>query len=169
MKTMIKLLTAAAMLIAVTGFVACNDEKENTTYTDSKSYAIIYEGENVAAGQTVTFHPTARQIEQDFASIDLLMENKTESNLQTCLKIEKTEGPAEMDNMMVCYGETCKSPTAPWTSDPFTLVPGINEDMLIRFDYTPSSVTSKTTYRFTVAKSGSMADPQVIYLTVCAE
>jgi len=170
MKKITKLLTAAVMLFAVAGFAACGeDEPEETTYTESNSYAIIYEGEAVPAGQTITYHPTTRQIDMDLVTLDLLMENKTDSDLETCIKIEKLEGPDAMDDLMICYGETCKSPTAPWTSDPFTLTPGINQNMLVKFDYTPSAVTSNTVYRFTVAKSGSMGDPQVILLNVCAE
>ncbi len=170
MKKITKLLTAAAMLFAVAGFAACGeDEPETTTYTESNSYAIIYEGESIAAGQTITYHPTDRQIDLDLAAIDLLMENKTDANLETCIKIEKLEGPEEMNNLMICYGETCKSPTAPWTSDAFTLTPGVNDNMQVKFDYSPSAVTSKTVYRFTVAKSGSMGDPQVILINVCAE
>ncbi len=170
MKTIFKKLAMMAIGVALFGLVACEKEKEeDTTYTESTSYGIVYEGNHIAAGETITIHPSRNEMENDFATIHLLLDNKTNANLTSVLKIEKVEGPATMNDIMICYGETCKNGSCPWVSDPFTLVPGINEDMLIKFDYTPSNVTEKTTYRMTIGKGASLEDPQAILINVNAQ
>lgn len=173
MKNIFKYLALTAMCVAMTGMAACEPDPDPDptpdTYTESATYGIIYEGSNVAAGEILAIHPSASEITLDFASIELLPENKTGNNLETKLKVELLEGPDAMKDIMICYGETCKNPTCPWTSDAFTLAPGVNNDMLIKFDYSPSKVTSKTTYRMTIGKGESLEDPQVILINVNAE
>lgn len=175
MKKMFNYLATMAMCVALTGLMACNDDPEPTPepepnpYTESNTYAINYNNSAIAAGTTLEYHPTSSQIEMDFATIELIPVNKTDGNLATVLKVEKIEGPETMDDIMICYGETCKNPHCPWVSDPFTLVPGENNQMLIKFDYTPSMVTSKTTYRMTMGKGATLDDPQVILINVNAQ
>jgi hypothetical protein len=169
MKKTFRIMLAAAVSVAMLGFTACKEKEENQTHdekTESATYAIHYDGSAVAAGSTIIYQPTLTESNADFASVDLLLENKTNANQQTCLKIERTEGPDQMNHIMICYGETCKDGDCPWSSDAFTLVPGINNDMLVKFEYSPSQVTSKTTYRLTVGKGATFTDPQVVYINV---
>ena len=159
----------AAISVAMLAFVSCTEKEQNVTpdeKTESTTYAILYDGSAVAASSTINYRPTLSETTNDFASVDLLLENKTNANQQTCLKIERTEGPDAMNRIMICYGETCKEGNCPWMSDAFTLVPGINSDMLVKFEYAPSQVTSQTTYRLTVGKGETLSDPQVIYINV---
>lgn len=172
MKKMFKYLASLAMCVALAGLTACEPEPDPEptpdTYTESGSYAILYNGEAIAAGETLTYNPSIGETTNDLAVIHLLFENKTESPLSTVMKVEKIEGPAAMDDLMVCFGEECNSPTAPWTSNPFTLEPGVNSDFPVTFDYAPSKVTSKTTYRMTIGKGSALEDPQVILINVNA-
>lgn len=174
MKNVFRIMLAAAMGVAMLALVACDPEKpapepDNSStenYTESNSYGIIYNNQTVAAGATIVYTPSAAEIENDFAAVDFLINNKTDGNLRTCLKVELVEGPEAMKNIMMCYGITCKQGVCPWLSEPFTLTPGINQDMMIKFEYNPSSVTSKTTYRITVGLGTELADPQVILVNV---
>lgn len=176
MKNVFRIMLAAAMSVAMLALVACDPEKPDPeqnnpsgdSYTESTSYGIIIDGQNVAAGATINHVPSATETENDFASVDMLINNKTNDDLPTCLKVELLEGPDAMERFMMCYGPTCKEGHCPWTSDVFTLVPGINEDMLIKFEYYPSSVTSKTVYRITVGKGTKLSDPQVILINAKA-
>ncbi len=173
MKNIFKYLATMAMCVALTGLVACDPEPDPEptpdTYTESATYGIIYDDAHVAAGEILTIHPTLGEIDNDFVSIELLPENKTDNSLETKMKVELLEGPDVMKDIMICYGETCKNPTCPWTSDAFTLEPGVNYNMLVKFDYAPSKVTSKTTYRLTLGKGASLDDPQVILINVNAQ
>lgn len=159
MKNIFKNLAVVAMGIAMIGFVSC---KKETVVT----YAIHHNGSEVVDGQTLTYTASGDEIRNDFASVDMLLENKTDGNLETCIKIEKVEGPSALNDIMICYGETCKTGSCPWMSDPFTLVPGINQDMLVKFEYSPSQVTEKTTYRFIVGKGKSMDNPHEILINI---
>ena len=170
MKNIFKYLAVMAMSVALTGLVACDPEPDPEptpdTYTESTTYAIIYEDNAVAAGTTLVYNPSDDEIRNGLAVIHLLLENKTSETVSTVMIVEKTEGPAAMDDLMICFNEDCNNPTAPWTSSPFTLEPGVNYQMPISFDYNPSKVTSKTTYRVSICKSGSLEDPQVIFINV---
>lgn len=174
MKNIFKSLAMIAIGTAMLGLVACEDTDDDPidtteTYSESASYAIIYNGDAIAAGATLEVHPTIDQVTMDFAAINILLENKTDGNLETMIKMEKLEGPDEMNKIMICYGETCKNPDCPWTSDAFTLTPGINENMAISFDYTPSKVGNKTVYRMTVGKAASLDDAQVILISISVQ
>ena len=54
-------------------------------------------------------------------------------------------------------------------SDSLELLHKVQLDMLVKFDYAPSKVTSKTTYRLTLGKGASLDDPQVILINVNAQ
>lgn len=157
----------ATMLgVAMLGLTACKNEKpEPTNPVESTTYAVIYNGASIAAGQTIEHHPSLQETENDFASFDLFFENKTDAEQPTVIKLEKTEGPDALNTLMVCFGATCSEHTCPWTSDVVTLTPGINqqEDKMFKIEYTPSMVTAKAVFRLTVGKGTSMSDPQVIY------
>lgn len=169
MKNIFKYLSTMALCVAMTGLVACEPEPDPTpTYSESNTYAIIYNGNPIAAGEILSYHPTITETANDLAVIHLLLENKTGATQTTKMKVEKIEGPASMDDLMICFGEECNNPTAPWTSPVFSLEPGVNEQLPITFDYTPSKVTEKTTYRMTIGKGASLEDPQVILINVNA-
>ena len=179
MKNIFKYLAVAAMSVALTGLVACDPEPKpepepapDTTpsnYEESGSYAIQYHGDVLTAGQTINYYPTEEEFTNDLANFKFYINNKTDGNLSTCLKIEKMAGDDVMDNIMICFGETCKSGVCPWISDPFNLVPGVNENLPIKFSYSPSLVTSTTKYRFTIGKGTDLEDPQVMILNATAQ
>ena len=173
MKNIFKTMSMIAISTAMFALSACGGDEptpdNNETYNESGSYAILYNGSAVAAGETLTFHPSASEIDFDWATIHLLPENKTGNALSTVMKVELAEGPDAMKDLSICYGETCKTGVAPWTSDPFTLEPGVNQNMEILFDYTPSKVTAKTTFKLTMGKGTAMEDPQVIFINVNAQ
>lgn len=163
MKNILKTLALIVMSTAMIGFASC---EKNTD--DTPAYAIHYNGAAMAADATIDIQPNLIETQNDFASIDLLLENKTSDNLSTCIKVEMLEGPDAMKDLMICYGTTCKNPTCPWTSDAFTLTPGVNENMAIKFDYAPSKVTTKTVYRMTVGKAGSLDNSQTLLISITA-
>ncbi len=164
-------MASMAMCVALMGLVACEPDPEPTPdiLTESSTYAIHYNGNAVAAGETIVIHPSLDEISNDLAIVHLLLENKTNTIQSTAMKVEKIEGPAAMDDLMICFGEDCNSPTAPWTSSTFNLEPGVNENFPISFDYAPRKVSEKTTYRMTIGKGTSLEDPQVILINVNAE
>lgn len=163
MKKISKLMMAAVMMMATVSFASCSDD-EKESISDSNYYSILYMGRTLEAGQTVYFNPTDDEITNDFATVTLLINNKTEQELNTKMKIEKLSGPEVMNNLLVCYGETCTTGTCPWTSSNMALHPGVNQDMAIKIEYSPSQVTSTTKYRITVGEGGNFKNPQVMYL-----
>ena len=166
MKKTFRIMLAAMLGLSMLAFTACKEKEEDTPDQPSTSYSFIYDGQAVEYGASISHAATFEEVNMDFAHVHLLFENKTSDNLETCLKIELVEGPAEMNDIMICFGEECKNGTCTWTSSPFTLKPGVNSDMLVDFEYFPSRVTSKTTYRFTLGKGTALADPQVMLVTV---
>lgn len=165
MKKTIRIMLAAAIGMAMLAFAACKDKpEENDTITESSTYAILYNGEAIAAGATIDYHPSLTETENDFAAIDILFENKTAENQATAIKVEKVEGPAGMDNLMICYGATCNEFPIPWTSDVTTMAPGVDHTNEFKVEYAPSQVTSKTTFRLTIGKTAALTDPQVVFL-----
>ena len=163
MKNIFKYLAIAAMGIALMGMVACKEKPE------ADLYAFHYNGESVEDGATVYFIPSFQQTANNWASVEFFMENKTEGNLETVMKVERVSGPAALDNLSICYGETCKTGICPWTSDPFTLVPGINTNMKVVLDYTPSIITEPSVYRITIGKGTAMESPRVMLIDITGE
>ena len=165
MKKTIRIVLAAAMSMAMLTLAACKDKPEdNNALTESLTYAVIWDGSAIAAGATIDYHPSLIETEMDFAALDILFENKTDSDQPTAIKMEKVEGPASMDNLMICFGVTCNEFPIPWTSDVVTMHPGINEDQVLKVEYAPSQITSNTTFRLTVGKTAALNDPQVVYI-----
>ena len=176
MKTIFKYLALAVMSVAMMGMVACEKTPEpepDTTpnvdpVTNSSTYAFNFQNRTLEAGQTVYFYPTAEEASHDWATVNLLFENKTDANVKAYLKIEKVQGPDALDNITICFGETCKSGVCPWSYGPINLTPGVNTQLPVAFDYVPSLVTAKTVYKFTIGTSEDLEDPQVMYLDVAA-
>lgn len=169
MKSIFKYLAVAAMAIALTGLTGCKEKPEDTTHSEtdeSTSYAFQYQGSTPAAGATVDFTPNMQQTANDWAAVDFYMVNKTSADLQSVLKVERKSGPASFDNLSICYGETCKTGTCPYTSDVMTLTPGVNTDLRVTIDYAPSAVTEETVYRITLGKGTALDDPQVLYINL---
>ena len=176
MKTIFKYLAIAVMSVALTGFVACEPEPGPTPdttpteepVTNSSTFAFNFQNRTLEAGQTVYFYPTAEEVTSDWATVNLLFENKTDANVNAYLKIEKFEGPDAMNSITICFGATCKSGVCPWSYGPISLTPGVNNQLLVAFDYVPSLVTAKTVYKFTIGNGETLDDPQVMYLNVAA-
>ena len=158
MKSIFKYLAIAAMSIVLTGLVACGEKNEKDYY------AFQYDGQTVAAGATVEYVPTSTEIRNDWASIEFFLENKTDGDLPTVMTVKRVDGPAAFDALSICYGETCKTGTCPWTSDAFTLVPGVNQNLKVTIDYGPSSATEPGVYEITIGKGSSLEGAQVMYL-----
>lgn len=165
MKSIFKYLAVVAISLATFSMVACKDDPVEPTpdeTTESTSYAFQYQDTTPAAGATVDFTPNMQQSELDWAGVDFYMVNKTSENLETVMKVERVSGPASFDNLSICYGESCKTGTCPYTSNVMTLEPGVNTNLRITIDYAPSAVTEETIYRITIGKGTSLQDPQVL-------
>ena len=177
MKSIFKTMAVVAMSVALAGVVACGD-KENTTpepqpgpddsFQESNTFALHYQDRTLEAGQTVYYYPTAEEADNDWAVVHFQMENKTDANVDTYMKVELAEGPEAMGHLTICFGETCKSGVCPWTSDAIPLTPGINYNQEVSLDYSPSNVTSKAVYRITIGKGANLEDPQVMFIDMAA-
>lgn len=156
---------AAMLTLASAGFMACEEENNNpTTYTESALFSFYYQGQKIAAGDTVEAIPTSEQIRIDFANMDLMIDNKTGAEVQVKLKAEKIEGPAAADHIELCFDGACREGNCPWITDLFTLVAGQGDANKVTYDYTPSAITQPIVYRLTVGKGGNMEEPQVIFI-----
>ncbi len=166
MKKTFRLMFATIISVAMIGLVSCKEKPEDNPATESSTYSIIYNGEAIAAGATIEYHASLSEVENDFASLDILFENKTNDEQPTAIKLEKVEGPDALNKLMVCFGETCNEFSFPWTSDVVIFTPGINQNKVLKLEYTPSQITSKTTYRLTIGKEASLSDPQVVLINI---
>lgn len=158
---------ATLMLGAFATFAACgNDEKKdnNQTYEESSTFALYVNGQRIEAGGTVEAVPTAEEVRNDFAHLDINVENKSGFAIPACISLSKVEGPATMDKVEICYNGACRQHTCPFTSDPFTMEAGLASANTITYDYTPSAITSTVIYRLTVGEGTSMANPQVLFI-----
>lgn len=168
MKNIFKHVAMVAMSIALVGLTACEDpepEPENPT-TASTTYAFHYQGNALEQGQTVAYHPTLTETANDWATVHILMENKTSSNQETYMKVELSDGPDAFNALSICFGSTCKTGTCPWTYGPLSLVPGVNSELEVMIDYMPSIATTPGVYKITIGKGEKMEDPQVMYLNM---
>ena len=172
MKNMFKYLAAMAMSVALTGMVACTDpDPEPEPMPDpgvqSTVYAFQYQGRILEAGDTIVFFPTEQQISAGDAVVHFRMVNNTQEDLSTVMEVKKVAGPREYNTLSICF-EDCRDYQLPWTSNPFTLVPGVNSDVAIHYD--PSQITGTNTmlYRITIGKGTAMEDPQVMFLSMSA-
>ena len=138
---------------------------EQPEVSQSSTYSFQYMNRTLEAGQTVYFHPDAEQLADDFAEVDFYMMNLTDQNQQTVMKVEHISGPASFGRIMLCLGE-CNQYICPWTSDVFTLTPGVNSNMKVAIEYSPSQATTDAVYRVTIGKGTAMEDPQVMLLNL---
>ncbi len=167
MKNIFKYLAVMAMSFTLMGLVACGEKEETTT---PASYAFQYEGRTLEPGQTVYFYPRETEVTNDWATVHLLLENNSAVDQPTVLKVERVDGPAAFDALSICYGETCKTGVCPWTSDPFTLVPGVNEDMEVKIDYKPSDAAAANgVYKITIGQGVEMKYPQYMLLSMSSQ
>ena len=161
MKNMFKYLAVMAISVSLVGLVAC--EPEPTTPEDA--YSFQYMGSTLEPNQTVTYSPSMIDIAPDWATTtDFFVVNNTDADLQSVLKVEKVSGSAEADVVMFCFGEECRSATCPWTSEPLTIVPGVNENLPLHVQYAPSSINVETVYRITIGKGTAMESPRSVLL-----
>ena len=163
MKNIIKTLALVAMTITLATLTACGEK------TEQDLYAFHFDGAVVSADATVMFTPTSDQVRNDWAEVEFLMENKTDANLETVMKVERVSGSEALDELTICFGESCKTGTCPWTSDAFTLVPGVNDNMKVLLEYKPSNITGTSVYRITIGKGTKMESPRVMLLDITGE
>lgn len=158
---------AAMLMLATVGFVACGDKDNGkddtpTTYEESASFSFYYQGQKIAAGGTVEAVPTADQLRNDFANLDLVVENKTDATVQATIKANRTEGNGGSE-IELCFNGSCRQiPLGDVVN--LTLEPGQSNANIVTYDYTPSEITSTTVYRITVGKGENMDDPQVVFI-----
>lgn len=164
MKNMFKYLAAMAMGVALMGMVACTDPEVVEENLDI--YAFQFNDQTVADGATVYFTPSISQVGNDWAQVYFYMENKSDANVETVMKVERMSGSAELDNLSICFGETCKAGTCPWTSDAFTLVPGLNRDLPVIIDYSPSVISGTSVYRITIGQGAELKNSRVMLLDI---
>lgn len=159
---------SAMLMMASVSFVACGDKEkdkdEPTTYEESTTFAFYYGGQKIAAGGTVEAIPTEEQTRNDFAQMNLMIENKLDTEVGVKLNIVKVEGPSSADHIELCFDGSCRENTCPWTTDMFTLGVGQANSNIVTYDYMPSAITKTIIYRLTVGKGENMEDPQVIFI-----
>lgn len=182
MKNIFKYLAVMAMGVALTGQVSCGDDPEpepdnnnngSPVVVDptvqSGSYKFHYLDRDLQPGQTVYYYPTQEEADNEWADVDFYIENLTGSNLETVMKVERIGGPEAFDALTICFDEICKNGTCPWTSDAFTVEPGVNDNLTIKVEYNPRSATEPGVYQITIGKGASLADPQVMFLSMSGQ
>ena len=158
---------AAVLTLATVGFVACGEKdngKEDTpaTYEESASFSFYYQGQKIAAGGTVEAVPTADELRNDFATLNLVVENKTDATVHAAIKANRIEGNGGSD-IELCFNGNCRQIHLGDVVD-ITLEPGQVAANTVTYDYTPSEISTTTVYRITVGKGENMEDPQVIFI-----
>ncbi|MBR4773842.1 MAG: hypothetical protein IK010_05360 [Bacteroidales bacterium] len=173
MKTKMKHLMALAMMTATLGIVGCTEKEPAPTPEDNTGevlYAFHYQGRTLEAGQTVYFYPTAEDVQEDWSTTtDLFIENTSNANLQSVLKLEKVSGNEAANTVLFCLGENCMSAVCPWTSKTLTITPGVNENLPLHVQYTPSEVEGTTVYRITIGKGSSLTNSQTMLLSLSGQ
>ncbi len=174
MKNIFKHVAMVAMSIVALSLTACDptpetpDPEPDPTIASSL-YAFQYNNQTMAAGDTIHFHPDRNQISNDMAQVNFYMVNKTEQELPTVMKVDLVSGPNELKTLEICYSGSCRTYSCPWTSENFTLVPGVNTDLLMTIDYAPSVINGESIYRITIGKGTAMEESQVMFLSMYAE
>lgn len=179
MKNIFKTMAIAVMSISLMGMVACSEKNDSDSdpaptptpvdpTVNSSTFAFNYQNRTLEAGQTVYFYPTEQEVTNDWATVHLFFENKTNTNVNAYIYIEKVYGSDEMKALSVCFGETCKTGTCPWSYGPIALEPGVNTALPVLFDYVPSKAGNNTVYMIMIGNGENMTDPQVMYLSVSA-
>ena len=164
MKKAFKILMAAVMMTATVGAVSCSkdkgDEKESTRF------AFIYNGETLDAGQTIRHNPTQTELQDDQATVEFLINHKTENEINGKVQLEKLDGPVAMDTLTIHIGQSTSEIKGnwPWKSENIAIAPGVNQNKKIKIVYKPSGVTALTRYRFVVGEGGNLSDPEVIFI-----
>jgi hypothetical protein len=173
MKNIFKYLAVTVISIATLGLTACDPEPtpgpDNPT-TESTSYAFHYQNRALEQNQTIYYYPTAQEVANNWATVHLFMENKTDVALETYMKVEVENGPESFNNLSICFGETCKTGTCPWKYGPINLTPGVNTNMEVLLDYLPSNAAEANgVYRITIGKGADLEDPQVMFLSMSSQ
>ena len=167
MKKILNLLVASAMMFATFGLAGCGDDPNEKPGDDGlvnagTHYAIYYNGDRIEPGATITYSADEQDIQLDFVSITLLLENLTSSVLETTQEVKLLEGPEDMKNVEICGGGSC-----PWDGRPYMLDPGINASKPLSIELFPSAHAKNASalYRVAVAQPG-MENATYIYLRI---
>ncbi len=165
---------ALALMAATIGMVSCT-EKEPAPQEPEPSdnevlYTFHYQGRTLEPEQTVYFYPSAEDVQEDWATTtDIFIENTSSADLQSVLKLEKVMGDDNANTVLFCFGEQCMSAECPWTSGALTITPGVNDDLPLHIQYTPSQVEGTTVYRITVGKGTSLTNSQTMLLSLSGQ
>ena len=159
MKNIFKYLATTAIAVAMFGLTACDpenpepepDNQPQTYELDEIEnvgtlFAIHFNGETIQPGATITYNATASDLADNFAAINMYIENLSSNEVTAIHRIEIAEGPADMNEYDVCAGGSC-----PWNGQPYVLAPGINETMPITMEFHPNDHAAHATALFRVA------------------
>lgn len=166
MKKTSKILMAAFVMIATMGVASCN--KDTGDERESTRYAFIYKGDTVDPGETIRHTPSQSERQNDLATVEILIKNKTDNELNSKILLEKLDGPVAMDTLVIHIGQSTSNIKGnwPWKSDNIALAPGVNNNKAIKIDYHPSGVTATTRYRLAVGEGGNVSDPEVLFIEI---
>ena len=165
MKNIFKFLASMAVAVAMIGFTSCEPDPEPEPQPQPQTYeldpienvgtlfAFHFNGQTVEPGATVTYNATTEDINDNFAAINLYIENLGNEEVTAIHRIEIAEGPADMNEYEVCAGGSC-----PWNGEPYTLVPGMNNDKPITLEFFPADHATHATALFRVAVTTSRND-----------
>lgn len=166
MKKIAKFFMAAMLTLGLAGITSCSKDDKTEDNSGDPHFAFVYMNRTLEPDQTVYYYPTMEQTANDFAVVDFFIENTTSDAVNAVVKVERIDGPEAFDDLTICFGETCKTGTCPWTSDPFVLHAGLNDDLPIHVDYVPSLATTPGVYRITVGESSALAHRQTMILSL---
>lgn len=169
MKKYAKFLMAAIAVMAFAGLSGCNkdDDKSDNPgprdYTESSTFSIMYDGNAVAAGDTVTYNYTV-----GMAVVNFNLVNKTQKLQEAYFMVEFVEGDDVMKNYTFCTDlcyDTEGGRNTFSTPNPFELEALASGEFHFQF-MNGAPAGSTALYRLTVGSSDELLDPQVIFVRV---
>ena len=168
MKHFAKIFMVAVATMAFVGMSACKDDKKDDSgsgtpeqYTESSTFSLKYEGNAVAAGQTVTYNYPGSGIPK----VDFVLVNKTNEPQEAYFHMEKMEGPDIMNEMGFCTN-VCDNFTCPFTTGSAYAIPASGEGVFdMQFANGAESGTTAL-YKMTAGSGRNLSDPQVIFVRV---
>ncbi len=159
---------AAALLSVSMAFIACDPEPgpdpKDVIENDGTYYTFVYKNNPVTPLDTVVYSLSQAEVADDFTTISFVYNNLTNGALNTTQKVEILQGNTDLaKDEYICGGGSC-----PWNKEPFSLAPGLNNDMPLTIDIHPSEIGSTNTalFRLTVGEAPKFSHATIIYLRV---
>ncbi|MBR1766187.1 MAG: hypothetical protein IJ745_03990 [Bacteroidales bacterium] len=172
MKRIFRFFALAAVGTALMGMVSCGKDEEKTSeedivITESATYAVYFNNNVIAAGDTVVCQPTLSDMRNGLARFDFLFFNKTETPVSSMVKLEMADGPSSMNHVLVCGGANnqCMEQDCPWTSEAYPIEPGLDTQHPLSVEFTPGT-GEQAVYRLRVMEQGKTDNAQIIYFNV---